>query len=139
MYLRLPQKRSATPRPQFFEIGWWMIPVGLMAVWVFISTAILFGNMVSVADSFGLLGDTASAWISSPSGTPAVTARLVQFGVLSADSLQWAERSESYTRNVFPEIVWQVAVALLYIIWLVVWWARHTHHVRQPQLTLLEG
>jgi hypothetical protein len=83
-----------------------------------------------------LLGETTSAWISSPSGAQAVTETLGQFGVLRADSLQLAERSESYTRNLFPQIVWQVAVALLYMIWLAAWWARHT---RQPQARLLEG
>lgn len=134
--LRLPQKRIAARRIQLFDVGWWMIPVGLMVVWAFISTAILFGNMVSVADSVGLLGDTISAWVSSPSETAQVTATLGQFGVISADGLQWAERSESYTRNVFPQLVWHAAVALLYLIWLAVWWARHA---RQPQLTFLEG
>ena len=137
--LRLPLKRTAARRIQLFDVGWWMIPVGLMAVWAFLSTAVLLGNVVSVADTVGLLGDTISAWVSSPSETPDVTETLGQLGVISADSLQWAERSESYTRNVFPQIVWQAAVALLYIIWLAVWWARHTRHARQPQLTLLEG
>src|SRR5260221_103068 len=42
--LLLPQKRTATPRNQLFEVGWWMIPVGLLAVWVFISTAVLLGD-----------------------------------------------------------------------------------------------
>lgn len=134
--LLLPQKRTAPSRPQLFEIGWWMIPVSLIAVWVFISTAVLLSKVVSAADNFGLLDDTTSAWISSSSETADVTTTLGQVGVLSGDSLQWAERSESYTRNLFPQIVWQVAVALLYIVWLAVWWARRT---RQEQVPLLEG
>ncbi|HSO12400.1 MAG TPA: zf-HC2 domain-containing protein [Anaerolineales bacterium] len=134
--LLLPQKRTAPSRPQLFEIGWWMIPVSLIAVWVFISTAVLLSKVVSAADNFGLLDDTTSAWISSSSETADVTTTLGRVGVLSGDSLQWAERSESYTRNLFPQIVWQVAVALLYIVWLAVWWARRT---RQEQVPLLEG
>ena len=137
--LCLPQKRTTPPQAQLFDLGWWMIPVGLVAVWAFISTAVLLGNMVSAADAFGLLDDMTSAWISSTSGAPDVTATLVQIGVFSADSLQWAERSESYTRNLFPQTVWQAAVGLLYIIWLSVWWARHTRHARQPQVQFLEG
>jgi anti-sigma factor RsiW len=134
--LLLPHKRTAPPKPQLFEAGWWMIPVSLMAVWVFISTAVLLSNVVSAADAFGVLDDTTSAWISSSSDTTEVTATLGQFGMLSGDSLQWAERSENYTRSMFPQIVWQVAVALLYITWLAVWWARHT---RSEQVPLLEG
>src|SRR5512134_612818 len=33
--LLLPQKRIPPPQPQLFEVGWWMIPVSLVAVWVF--------------------------------------------------------------------------------------------------------
>src|SRR5262245_60905372 len=50
--LLLPQKRSARPRSQLFEIGWWLLPVGLMLAWVFISTATLLGNVVAAADQF---------------------------------------------------------------------------------------
>jgi len=134
--LLLPQKRTAPPRHRLFDIGWWMIPVGLLTVWVFISTAVLLSTVVSLADTFGLLDDTTSAWISSSSETADVTATLGQVGVLSGDSLQWAERSESYTRNLFPQVIWQVAVALLYITWFAIWWARRTH---QEQVPLLEG
>jgi anti-sigma factor RsiW len=134
--LLLPQKRTAPPKPPLFEIGWWMIPVSLMAVWVFISTAVLLGNVVSAADTFGLLDGTTSAWIASSSDTAEVTTTLGQFGVLSGDSLQWAQRSESYTRNLFPQILWQVAIGLLYVTWFAVWWARRTH---REQVPLLEG
>ena len=53
--LLLPQKRTATPNSQLFEIGWWMIPVGLLAVWVLISTAVLLGDAMSTAKNFGIL------------------------------------------------------------------------------------
>ena len=134
--LLLPQKRTPPPQPQLFEVGWWMIPVGLLAAWVFISTAILFSNMLSVADDFGLLDNTTAAWISAPSETTAVTSTLGQFGMLGDGDLQWAETTESYTRNVLPQFVWQVSVAVLYLTWFAVWWARHTRQMlREP----LEG
>ena len=134
--LRLPQRRVKDSQDRDTGFGWWLIPVGLLTAWVLIGTITLLGNVVSVADNFGLLGDTASAWVSVPSDTAEVTARLGQFGVLSGDSLQWAETTEGFTRNLFPQVVWQIAVALLYIVWFAVWWARHT---RQPQVALLEG
>jgi anti-sigma factor RsiW len=115
--LLLPQKRIATPRQQLFEFGWWLIPVGLLAVWVFISTAALLGEAVSTAKNFGILDRTTASFIASPSDTVEVTSTLGQFGMLQGNSLHWAETAESFTRDLFPQIVLQVAVALLYITW----------------------
>jgi len=134
--LLLPQKRTPPPQRSLFEIGWWMIPVGLLAVWVFISTAILLGDVVSVAKNFGLLDSTTASFISAPSETAEVTSTLGQFGMLQGNSLQWAETTETITRSWFPQIVLYVAVALLYLIWIVVWWTRHT---RQLSGSLLES
>ncbi len=134
--LLLPQKRTATPNSRIFEIGWWMIPVGLLAVWVFISTAALLGDAVSTAKNFGILDSTTASFISAPSETVEVTSTLGQFGMLHGNSLQWAETTESFTRGLFPQIILQVAVALLYVTWFAVWWARHT---RQVNGSLLES
>ena len=134
--LLLPQKRTSTPDSRLFEVGWWMIPVGLLAVWVFISTAVLLGDAVSVAKNFGILDSTIASFITAPSDTADVTSTLGQFGMLQGNSLQWAETTENLTRDLFPQIVLQVAVALLYLTWFAVWWARHTRQISEP---LLEG
>ena len=134
--LLLPQKRTPPPQRSLFEISWWMIPVGLLAVWVFISTAILLGDVVSGAKTLGLLDKTTASFISAPSETADVTFTLGQFGMLQGNSLRWAETTESLTRDWLPQIVLQVAVALLYLIWIAVWWARQTRQINEP---LLEG
>jgi len=134
--LLLPQKRTPPPQRSLFEIGWWMIPVSLLAVWVFISTAILLGDVVSGAKTLGLLDKTTASFISAPSETADVTSTLGQFGMLQGNSLQWAEATETITRDWFPQIVLQVAVAFLYITWFAIWWTRHT---RQVSGALLEG
>jgi hypothetical protein len=132
--LLLPQKRTTTPGNQLFEVGWWMIPVGLLAVWVFISTAALLGDAMSVAKNFGILDSTTASFISAPSEALEVTSTLGQFGMLQGNSLQWAETTESFTRGLFPQIILQVAVALLYVTWFAVWWARHTRQMNGPLL-----
>ena len=134
--LLLPQKRTSTPNSRLFEVGWWMIPVGLLAVWVFISTAALLGDAMSAAKNFGILDSTTASFISAPSDTVEVTSTLGQFGMLQGNSLQWAETTENFTKGLFPQIVFQVAVALLYVTWFAVWWARHT---RQMNGSLLEN
>lgn len=135
--LQLPQRRApATERRSPFDISWWLMPVGLLMIWVFISTTTVVSNVVSVADAIGLLDKTTASLVSSSSEASTWTATMGQVGVLQGDSLQWAERSESYTRSVFPQLVLHLAVAVLYLAWFAVWWARHTRQVNgQP----LEG
>ena len=133
--LLLPERRSAAARNRIFEVGWWMIPVGLLAAWIFISTSSLLSNAVSFADNVGLIDSTA-AFISDSSGNAAWTARLGQAGVLKGESLQVAETTESYARNVLPQFIWQVSIAFMYLTWIAIWWARQT---RQVHGQLLEG
>jgi anti-sigma factor RsiW len=132
--LLLPQKRTTPPETRLFEIGWWLIPVGLLAVWVFISTATMLGDAMSVAKNFGILDQTTASFVSAPAETADVTSTLGQFGMLHGNSLQWAETTENFTRGLFPQIVLQVAVALLYLTWLAVWWTRHTRQSSEPLL-----
>ena len=134
--LLLPQRRTPPPQRSLFEVGWWMIPVSLVAVWVFISTAILLGDAVNAAKTLGLLDKTTASFISAPSGTVDVSSTLGQFGLLNENRVEWAETTESLTRSWIPQIVLQASVALLYLIWLAVWWARRTH---QWSESLLEG
>ena len=37
--LLLPQRAAVIPGKRMLEVGWWMVPVGLLAVWIFVSTA----------------------------------------------------------------------------------------------------
>ena len=133
--LRLPQRRVSATRQKLFEVGWWMAPVGLLMIWIFISTTIFVSDMVSAADNFGLLDDAAPLLVSDSSAGMWIST-LEQFGLLEGEGLQWAERIESYTRNVLPQFIWQVSVALLYLTWIAIWWARQS---RAGQVPLLEG
>ncbi len=133
--LLLPERRTATTRNRILQVGWWMIPVGLLAAWIFISTSSLISNAVSAADSFGLLDNT-TALISDSSESAVWTSRLGQVGILKGEGLQVAETTESFTRNVLPQFIWQVSIALLYLAWIAMWWARQT---LQEQGQLIEG
>ena len=133
--LRLPQRRVVTTRRRFLEVGWWMAPVGLLMIWIFISTTIFVSDMVSAADNFGLLDDAAPLLVSDSSAGMWIST-LEQFGLLEGEGLQWAERIESYTRNVLPQFIWQVSVAMLHLTWIAIWWARQS---RAGQVPLLES
>jgi len=123
--LRLPRTPDKPMRSRALEIGWWMIPVGLVVTWIFVSTTILVSNVVAAAGDFGLL-DSASAWLVAGSSGANYSALLGQFGLLAGNSLEWAEITEALTRTNVSQIFWQVSIALLYLSWLAIWWAHHT-------------
>lgn len=104
-------------------------------IWIFISTTIFVSDMVSAVDNFGLLDDAAPLLVSDSSAGIWIST-LEQFGLLEGEGLQWAERIESYTRNVLPQFIWQVSIAMLYLTWIAIWWARQR---LQGQVPLLEG
>ncbi|HET7144136.1 MAG TPA: zf-HC2 domain-containing protein [Anaerolineales bacterium] len=134
--LRLPHGQPRASKRKTQEVGWWMIPVSLLILWIFINTSVLVGDVVSAANEFGLLS-SAPAWVvPGSSGGTFWTGTLGEFGLLSGSSLQWAERTEAFTRNELPQIVWQASIALLYLSWIVIWWARHT---RREHGQLLES
>ena len=134
--LRLPQSQIKAARRNVIEVGWWLIPIGLLSAWIFFSTAILVSDMVSTANNFGLL-DSAAAFLVPDSSDNAIwTSTLGQVGLLKGDSLQWAESTESFTRNVLPQFVWQASIAILYLTWIAIWWARQR---RQGPGQLLRG
>ena len=137
--LLLPPRPVIAPRSRLFEIGWWMIPVGLLAAWAFVSTASIVSNMISAANNFGLVDSANTLLVSGSSYTVNWTSTLGQFGFLKSSSLQWFEMTERYSRNVIPQFVWQVSIALLYLTWIAIWWARQTRHQRQQYSQLLEG
>jgi predicted anti-sigma-YlaC factor YlaD len=131
--LRLPYSQPTLSRKKMLEAGWWMIPVGLLATWVFINTSFLVSDMLSVANTFGLLTGI-SNWIIP--GAADWSAMLGQFGVLSGNSFDVATSTEIFTRTSLPQLILQVSIALLYLSWIAIWWARHR---RQGIGQLLEG
>ena len=134
--LRMPHKPAVISRKQMIEVGWWIIPVGLLASWIFISTAFALGDILSTAGNLGLLSGV-SEWLSSgPSNDIYLSTTIGQMGLLSGKGLDWAQATETFTRMSLPQTILQVSIALLYLSWIAIWWARQ---MRQGHGQLLEG
>jgi len=66
--LRLPRVPVKPLHTKALEVGWWLAPVGLIVLWIFISTTLLVSNFITAAGNFGLL-DSTTAWLATgPSG-----------------------------------------------------------------------
>ena len=137
--LRLPHEQVSVSGKQVIEAGWWMIPVGILGAWVFFSTATVLSEILYQANRLGLLGSI-SGWLAfGPSSEISLSATLGQLGLLSGNSLNWAETTEIFTRLSLPQIGLQISIALLYLSWIAIWWARHTRHQQREHGQLLEG
>jgi heme/copper-type cytochrome/quinol oxidase subunit 2 len=137
--LRLPQRPVRMTGSRVAEVSWWLIPIGLLAAWIFFSTVVLVSDMLTAANTVGLL-DGAGAFLVSDSPENALwTSTLGQVGLLEGDSLHWAELTESYTRTVLSQFIWQVSIALLYLAWIAIGSARRMRLARQPHGRLIEG
>lgn len=134
--LRLPHPKRVTPAKKVLEVGWWMIPVGLLGIWVLISAVFLIYDMVAVADNFGFLTNISDWMRLGPSNRAAWSSALGQIGILSGNSLGLVASIEAFTRTLLPQIILQISIALLYLSWIAIWWARHQ---RQGSGQLLEG
>jgi Putative zinc-finger len=134
--LRLPHPKQVPPSKKVLEIGWWMIPVGLLASWIFINVLFLASHIVSAANNFGLLTGVSNWMLFGTANTADWSATLGQFGVLSGGTLDLAASIESFARTSLPQITLQISIAFLYLSWIAIWWARHW---RQEHGQLLEG
>ena len=122
--LLLPHQPTAATGSKLFEIGWWLVPVGLLASWVFISTSAFVSDMVSAADQIGVLKNV-SGWIAVGSANNVYWSNtLGQFGVLNGSSSNWTEALEVFTRAALPQFILHASIAVAYLSWLAMWWAR---------------
>lgn len=133
--LRLPHQQTVS-RGQILDIGWWVIPVGILGAWIFVSISSVLGDILSAAGNLGLLSGV-SGWLAfGPSSDIYLSATLGQLGLLSGNGLNWAETTETLTRISLPQIGLQISIAVLYLSWMAIWWARH---MRQGRGQLLES
>lgn len=123
--LRLPHKLNIPLHRKVQNISWWLVPVGLIATWIFISTAGLISDWITTANDLGLLS-SAATWLVP--GTPAAISYsdlLGQLGFFDQGNWQWLTLSESFTRTAISNVFWQVSIASLYLCWIAIWWTRH--------------
>lgn len=134
--LRLPHPKRTGSSKKVLEIGWWMIPVGLLASWVLIHVSFVMRDVLSVANNFGLLTSVSNWMLFGTGNTANWSATLGQVGVLHGSSLDLLAAMERFARTSLPQITLQISIAFLYLSWIAIWWARDQ---RQEYGQLLEG
>lgn len=123
--LCLPREQEMPIPEKAFQIGWWMIPVLLISAGVINAAVIMINNTLLWAYQFG--------WVQTPGYIIPTISLESFFGMilnylasLFPLSMQWMVFSEHFIRPVLSNLVLELALAILYLCWIAIWWIKHT-------------
>ncbi len=130
--LRLPRRPEQPPWQRALEIGWRLIPLGLLGAWAFAQTVLIVAGLVLPVLQMAPGGDLVAGL---PPSAPPHPSSSELFGLLGASLgeagriiLQLLGNGAPLAWGVTLNLASLILIGLLYWSWLASWWAR-----RQPQ------
>ena len=126
--LNLPRRPETSPRLKPLGFIWWLVPAGVLGAWIFLQTVITVSTLVSTADLTGLFGN-ATAWLQNGSlNSLWFSASMGLFGSQIHGSgrimLDLLNDFSVFRSSITMQLVWQAGIALVYWVWLGIWWNR---------------
>lgn len=126
--LNLPRRPEVTQTRKALEIGWWLIPAGVLATWAFLQVTFSLSSLVQTASDTGLLGGS-FAWLQGGAPQTEWFTTLTnlfggQLGFTGQMILSTLNNADLFMHNLTGQILWQLALAVVYLGWLVSWWFR---------------
>jgi hypothetical protein len=126
--LRLPRTSEQPQHLNPLTIGWWLIPVALLGIWLFIDITFSISPVITLAVDTGLLGD-ASAWLQ---GNPpqmqwfATALNLFgnQLGAPGLEILSALHDASLLIAQMAGRLIPHAILAVAYLGWLFSWWLR---------------
>lgn len=136
--LSLPRRPLKAQLQRGPSLAWWLAPVALLGAWFFLQTLFWLTGAVSLALDNGLLGDHA-AWLSSGASNSNVFVLLMSalgnnLETGAQSTLSFVDRLVLFGNNLLDQWFWQALVALLYWVWMGIWWLRTRGRVFFPRL-----
>jgi hypothetical protein len=127
--LRLPHRPERPAWRRTLDIGWQLVPLGLLGAWAFVQAVFVVAWVVLVALQMSLGGDMAAWLLPASHQEPWLTGVLSLSGANLGDVGQmmlelWRD-VEPLGWGVTLNLVSLVVIGLLYWSWLASWWARH--------------
>jgi hypothetical protein len=128
LILNLPRQPEPPQTRKALEIGWWLIPVGVLGIWVFIQVTLSLSSVFLAVSEAGLFGNT-FAWLQSAQPQMEWFATLSnlfggQLNFTSQIILSTLNDADLFIRNLVGPFLWQVLLAVAYLSWLASWWFR---------------
>ncbi len=128
--LNLPrQPEISQPRSKAREVGWWLVPAGVLGTWLFIQVTFSLRSVVLFAADAGLLGSDL-AWLQ---GNPlqmgwfasAINLFGNQVGLAGQVVLSGLNEAHLFLTQVTGSLFPQALLAVIYLGWLAAWWLRY--------------
>ena len=129
LMLNLPRQPERLQSRKILEIGWWLLPVGLLGIWVFLQITNSLSSLALIASNTGLLGSN-FAWLQGSQAETGWFAALMnlsggQIDVFLRAVLSYLNNSNVFIENLADQIGLQIFIAILYLGWLAAWWLGH--------------
>ena len=126
--LNLPRRPETAPRRKPLEFIWWLVPIGVLGAWLFLQTVVTVSTLITTADLTGLFGNSV-AWL-QPGSQQSLwfSASMGLFGNQiqgnGRTALDLLNNFSLFGSGIIMQLVWQAGIALVYWIWLGLWWNR---------------
>ena len=129
--LNLPRQPVQSQPRKALEIGWWLIPVAALGVWLFFQITFSLSSVLSTASETGLLGSGLSWLQGHPPQTRWFSMAMDLFGGQIGFSgrfiLSAFNDLSLFIRDMTSRFIWQALFATLYLGWLASWWWRQSN------------
>lgn len=131
--LNLPRQPEPTAPRKILEVGWWLIPVGVLTTWLFVQVTFSLSSLVINAANAGLLDGTVT-WLlqGNPPQTEWFTLTMRFFGDdfgMTGKSILWVlNDADVFIDKLTGQFIWEFILASLYLGWLASWWFRQRKH-----------
>jgi anti-sigma factor RsiW len=138
--LRLPRRPEQTRWQRALEVGWQLVPVGLIGAYAFVQAVLIVSCLVLIALQVGLGGEAAATWLSHSrwermqasasrglidmgwaqvlNGLGAETDGVLPVALRLLGTVGW---------SIYLNVIVLVAIGLLYLSWLATCYARRRH------------
>ncbi|MBI5932516.1 MAG: zf-HC2 domain-containing protein [Chloroflexi bacterium] len=123
--LLLPRRPQGSHPSKVPPAAWWLVPAGLLGLWVFIQTVSALTNFVYAAEASGMLaqiapglsvGQTQTAWFAAASNLLDV-----QLNASQQSTLSMLNQVNLFGVNFLQSIFWQAGLLALCVIWFLAW------------------
>lgn len=132
--LRLPRRPEPPQSRSALKIGWWLMPVGLLGIWLFIDITLSLSSLVTLAADAGLLGNLGGTQGNSlqMNWFAAATNLFGDYlGAPGVEVLSVLNDANVFITQMVGIFIPQAIVAVFYLGWLLSWWLRHQQQLAQ--------
>ena len=131
--LRLRDRPDQPATQRALEMGWRLVPAGLLGAWAFVQTVFIVAGVVQAVGWMGLGGDVTARWLPASQGGLWLSelfsiSAAANLSEVVAIMLRLLSNGGPLGWTVTSFLLLLVVIGLLYWSWLASWWVRRQRH-----------